>query len=411
MNSLSGVDFVVTRPDGSVFSRSDESPDIRILDQPSPQTANRTPSDRPTEEHVVEFEGKKYLHSIVPTQNQQNRSTTVHVFASQQSVSELWWQSAKPPLIIAAIIFPIAFVVAVAMAGRMTRPLDALNHQVQNIVKGELSPIPLPARNDEIRDLSISVNEMSARLEDFETETRNNERLQTLVKVGSGMAHNLRNCATGCKMAIELLESENHSLDGSENLTVAKRQIVLMSKYIDRFIKLGRTHQLPEPPCVSPIAPGPVVDSVITLLGPTARHLNVKLDFNSEAGSHKTPIHPDELEQLAINLITNAITATSEHHIKTESKGSFVNVSISAPVNGYLELTVTDNGPGPNSEIATRMFDPFISGSREGIGLGLSLAAEIVEQAHGEISWNRIDDLTHFCVFLPVDDPNAARDD
>ncbi len=52
-------------------------------------------------------------------------------------------------------------------------------------------------RDDEIRDLAVSINQMTETLSRYEDEVRRSERLRTLGQLGAGMAHQLRNAATG----------------------------------------------------------------------------------------------------------------------------------------------------------------------------------------------------------------------
>ena len=96
-------------------------------------------------------------------------------------------------------------------------------------------------RNDEIRDLAASVNQMAEQLSRYEDEVRRNEQLRTLGQLGAGMAHQLRNAATGAMMAIELHRQECPEDPRPESLEVASRQLKLMESYLQRFLTLGQS--------------------------------------------------------------------------------------------------------------------------------------------------------------------------
>ena len=73
----------------------------------------------------------------------------------------------------------------------------------------------------------------------------------------------------------------------------------------------------------------------------------------------------------------------------------------SAEKSGWV-VEVIDSGPGPPAEIAGRLFQPFVTGKREGIGLGLLVAKQVAEAHGGRIDWRRVGDRTCFRIELPA---------
>jgi len=69
---------------------------------------------------------------------------------------------------------------------------------------------------------------------------------------------------------------------------------------------------------------------------------------------------------------------------------------------GALWLEVWDSGPGPSPEIEERLFEPFVTGKPEGVGLGLAVSRQIVEGHGGRITWRRQNSRTCFRIELPA---------
>jgi len=63
-------------------------------------------------------------------------------------------------------------------------------------------------------------------------------------------------------------------------------------------------------------------------------------------------------------------------------------------------LEVSDSGPGPPADIAERIFEPFVTGKDEGIGLGLAVARQVAEAHGGTLAWKRDGERTCFQIEL-----------
>ena len=94
----------------------------------------------------------------------------------------------------------------------------AIENQTKAIADGRFDPVTVPSRDDEIADLAASINLMARRLGHYEKEVRASERMRALGRLGAGIAHQLRNSATGAKMAIELHRRECADAETSESV-------------------------------------------------------------------------------------------------------------------------------------------------------------------------------------------------
>ncbi len=103
---------------------------------------------------------------------------------------------------------------------------------------------------------------------------------------------------------------------------------------------------------------------------------------------------PDQLKQVFLNLVTNAVQAMEE------SGGT---ITLETATNGeYVEITVADTGPGIPAHNISKVFDPFFSTRSEGTGLGLTIVHRIVDEHEGHIEVGSGPDGTTFRVSLPI---------
>jgi C4-dicarboxylate-specific signal transduction histidine kinase len=177
-------------------------------------------------------------------------------------------------------------------------------------------------------------------------------------------------------------------------LQVAKRQLVLMENQLRRFLRTGKPRSDVEKRTVDLRQ---LVEEILPLVQPMARHARVRLAYTpSQAPVHITA-DEEAIGQLALNLAINAIEAVQH------SDACLGRVGVVVRAEGdTAELIVTDNGAGPAHSSEGTVFDPFVSSKPEGLGLGLTVAKEIVSAHHGTIQWNRATGETQFRVQIPL---------
>ena len=102
----------------------------------------------------------------------------------------------------------IAVVSTTLLARRFTSRVRQLSLQAAKIAAGDFQSTPLPATDDELRDLTAALNQMGQQLAQYEEQVRRGERLRTLGQLGAGIAHQMRNSATGARLALEFHKTE-----------------------------------------------------------------------------------------------------------------------------------------------------------------------------------------------------------
>jgi signal transduction histidine kinase len=193
--------------------------------------------------------------------------------------------------------------------------------------------------------------------------------------------------------------------DASETLSVAKRQLRLMEEYIQRFLQLGKPSEPGELQTIDLVA---LVENLLPLVEPSAKHARVALEWQPNV--HAVPIfgNAERLAQTVINLLVNAIEA-AETAGPGGTSPARVRVEVASPTSERTLLRISDTGSGPAENVQQSLFEPFVTAKPDGVGLGLSVAREIVRQHGGQIAWHRADGMTHFTVELPTEVAEALR--
>ena len=233
----------------------------------------------------------------------------------------------------------------------MARVREIQRH-TRTLAEGNYSPALLPPQDDELRDLAVSLNDLAQQLAGFERKLQETERLRILGQFSGGLAHQLRNAASGAKLAVQLQIRDADP----ENLDVALRQLERMETLLRQFLSLGK----PDSARREPLDLAEVTSQSVSLIQPTARHAGIQLEWRA---SEKIPFlgDPISLGHLFGNLLGNALDAAGP--------GGRVEVRLNSDSDS-VAVEVWDSGPGPTSKMAQTLFEPFVTGKEQGIWTG-----------------------------------------
>ena len=219
-------------------------------------------------------------------------------------------QAAFPALMAGVVAMVAVVLVSTVLAHRFVQPIRQLGDRAAAIARGDFQPVAVSRHDDEIRDLAVSINRMSEQLGQYEVQVRRHEQLRTLDRLGAGMAHQLRNAATGGRMAIELHRRQCVAGPADESLEVALRQLRLMESYLQRFMALGRD----QPKAAENVCLATVVEDALSLVRPACVHAGIDLEFVPPARPFRVRGDPEALRQLTVNLALNAVEATGRQN-------------------------------------------------------------------------------------------------
>ena len=383
MKGLSGAEFLLVERSGDQVSTL---PDPHT---PPPEVPAVGPADgEPTLGPPVRVAGRDYRCLKFPLRDPHpDRGGVLYIFypeaLRQAAIRDAIW----PALWLGAGGGLAAGLLAAVTATRLVTRIRDLEGRTRDIAAGRFEPVPLPATDDEIRDLCRSVNDMARTLAGYQQTLAATERLRVLGQFSGGLAHQLRNAATGARLAVELHANECPAGD-RESLTVALRQLARIETNLGQFFALGKAPD----PAFEPCDLAELIDQVVSLLGPQCRHAGTAVRWDRPADPVVVGGDPIQLGHLFANVIGNAV----------EAAGPGGEVGVRLFRDGGMAVEVSDTGPGPPVGIADRLFEPFVTGKDQGIGLGLAVAKQAADAHGGRIAWERRDGRTVFRIELPA---------
>lgn len=395
MGELAGAELVLTSDDGVLLASSEfdiDTDDLPTAGEPA------TSVDEISLGPPIKLDGDYYYASLqMPARSSPFSAQELHILFPCDQFNMAWQRLFLPPFVVGAATLTIVGLVTHIVAVRISRVLGNLQRGVRGLADGGVEPVTVPPIEDEIHDLAKDVNQTAERLAKYEEEVRDAEQLRTLNLLGAGLAHEIRNAATGCRMAIDLYGEELDDQSKSDScLEVARGQLQLIERRLREFLHLTDTTTRE---CRCKISLNSAVNEVLHLISPSARHSGVRLDWRNPPAVY-VMADPDQLAQVVMNLALNALHAAAKQQAANGTQAYF-----RAEVNEVgetVELRVADSGAGPSEAVADKLFESFVTDKPEGIGLGLAVARRVVESLAGEISWCRQADETQFVVRLPA---------
>jgi signal transduction histidine kinase len=252
-------------------------------------------------------------------------------------------------------------------AGRLNRDLGAVTLQPE----GNLADL-----DRQMEHVLDEIGRTIDQLQQREHEVLRTEQLAAVGQLAAGVAHELRNPLTSIKMLVQTgLEGDQPPGLPAEDLAVVEQEVRRMENYIRTFLDYSRPPRA-ERRRTDLVA---VVRRALTLTEGRARRQRVTLSEALPAEPVPLDIDPERVQQVLINLLLNAFDALPH--------GGAVTVAVARPPDGGpVEVSVRDNGPGIAPAVRARLFQPFVTGKPDGVGLGLSICKRLVEAHGGAIS-------------------------
>lgn len=390
MREISGAHFVVWGAAGEVRAATFE--DRQFVEQLRPHLHTRAGRHGIGNTPPVSLNSQRYLLDLVK-RDPPSQDVVMILYPGNELASAGWYAALAPCLIGTATLLAVWFALR-KITSRLARRLDAVRRGIAEISDGDYRTIPDPRNGstgagDEIAELIDEINRMSLRIRSMRELIGRTERARVLGQLAGGLAHQMRNALTGTRLAVQIHERRCLTSREEESLTVALQQLNVMEEHMKRLLSVGKQ----EKRSIRWFHVRVLLAEVETLVEPFCKHSRVEID-HSLPTLKVLQIHGDSeaLRNALLNLVMNGI----------EAAGPGGHVEVRAfPDREDVVFEVLDNGPGPPPEIAPQLFEPFVSGKSEGVGLGLSVVRQAVVQHQGSVMWERLDEKTCFRIRLP----------
>ena len=226
------------------------------------------------------------------------------------------------------------------------------------------------------------------------------DRLVSLGKLSSGIAHELRNPLAGIKTTAQAL-SEEMSKDDSrrEYLNRITKEIDRLNDLLKTFFSFAKPQKLNLIDC----SVKDVINEIIPFLFKEIADQGVRFVEAYHPQLPKIKVDKNQMYQVFLNLFLNAIQAMPNGgELKIEVNPT-VSYSQDGPSQNFIKIVISDTGKGIPSNIIHRIFDPFFTTKPKGIGLGLSITYQIIKKHGGTIKVeSKLEKGTSFIINLPV---------
>jgi C4-dicarboxylate-specific signal transduction histidine kinase len=261
------------------------------------------------------------------------------------------------------------------------------------------------------RGLIIRTVDVTRRLEQAAQLTQAS-KMATLGEMATGIAHELNQPLNVIQVGTDFLAKKirrGEQISGDEVLKVSRNiseQVERATNIIDHLRDFGRKSGLR----VYPVDLNDPIRGVFTLLGQQLKLRNIEVNLRLDEGLPKILADKNRLEQIFLNLVTNARDAMEAKGPETPKK-----LTITTSQEGDAVVArVWDMGTGVPKGIRKKIFEPFFTTKEagKGTGLGLSITYNLVKDFNGDIEVESAPDLgTTFKVSLPVYEEEGHRDD
>jgi len=328
----------------------------------------------------------------------------------------------------------VAFVAVTMIGGILlgtayiTRPLATLLDGIAHVRDGDFkSRVPL-ARHDEIGAIVDEFNMMAATLGqarqqiDHETEARLRlerglqgiDKMITIGQLSAGLAHEIGSPLQVLSGRGSALLARSADPETRRQAEILVEQTARITRIVDQLLSLGRRR----PAVIAPCDLAKPVKTVLELLDGEARRRGVVLDVQFDSAAHVIDADEDQLQQIVLNLVRNALAATPAGGRITVRVEKAPEAPPEAPSEtqgagqgkpGAVRLIVRDTGPGIPPEMQANLFEPFFTtrASEGGTGLGLAVVRAIVTE-HGGTITTRSDHGAEFIVSFPPHQPKVS---
>ena len=306
-------------------------------------------------------------------------------------------------MFILCAIIAISFLLWILVQQLVGKPVDQLVEATKIVADGNLEYKIKKYKNDELGILDRSFNDMTTKLVTAQRQLYQSDKLASLGRLTSGIAHEINNPLTGVlSFSSILLKRDDFSAEVKADLEVIVRETKRCRDIVKRLLDFARQ----EPPKKTNVNINEVIERTISILTNQLDLKNISTQIKIADNLPAIKADANQLQQVLMNLFVNAADAIDDH-------GGEIHVAVN---NGTMDgakcitIEVSDSGCGIPQENLTKIFEPFYTTKgQKGTGLGLAVVWGIVEKHEGKIEVkSEVGKGTTFKLRLPVNNNTTS---
>jgi signal transduction histidine kinase len=397
LDSLEGIapdlDLFVFTPDGALRARS-----IGSFDEPVLRTfASRAASSGAA---VLEIDTERQWRATLglPLLDDDGRDVGSLVMVQPLAEVRRDLTDTRRGIVVSLIVLVLAITGVQAVLGTLwvTRPLTALAAGMQRLRAGQPTEVEGTRRNDEVGRLGAEFDALVADLRDAreriarEVESRlaleqglqRVDKLATIGQLSAGLAHEIGSpLQVMSGRARALLARPSGPEEIRKNASVLAEQSDRIARIVERLLRIAqrRPAKMVKADITVPVR------TILDLMEPSARRRGIALGFQSRPDVPQVVLDVDQIQQLVLNLLKNALAATADGgHIEIRVGPASIDAQ-GGPIPA-ARLEIEDDGCGMPDAVRAHVFEPFFTTRVDdgGTGLGLPVVQSIVN-AHGGV--------------------------
>ncbi|MFK5923864.1 MAG: ATP-binding protein [Verrucomicrobiota bacterium] len=288
-----------------------------------------------------------------------------------------WFSHLLGAALIPAAVFALACAILAILIGRsLVKPLTTLADWLPNLnseadEKHQAIPTAITQRRDEIGMLAQALEQTCQNLRHEQQLRRQSERLATLGRIATSLAHEIRNPAAAIGLHADLL-AESVSEADRQSIELIREEVDRITDLVNQWLFVARS----APTRKEPHDLSQLINNVSRRLRPVLEHAHAELIIQLPDNTPvSVQVDAPRIEQSLRNLFINAAQAMPE--------GGKILVKLKTSGNSAI-LTIEDEGKGFSEQALLHFGEAFFSEKEGGMGIGLTLACEVIE-AHGGI--------------------------
>lgn len=230
------------------------------------------------------------------------------------------------------------------------------------------------------------------------------DKLVLLGQLSAGVAHEIRNPLAAINLNLQMLQRKTSAESAQQNYIAAALQgVERISKIVEATLSFSRS----APPVTKTEQINNIIVSSLDLSAPSLRRKTVSVTLDLSEQLPSVQIDASQIQQVFINLITNAADAI-------KAKGRIEISTYEEPTargdGRYVVASIRDSGVGIKPDDLSKIFNPFFTKKSDGTGLGLPISQRIIHQHNGAIEVESVpNEGTTFYIKLPVVSADSRR--